>query len=164
MGVTKYDDLPENQATTALRESAQTARERKAMQRMGGDSLRYFRTDSAGDYAWSGQLDTQSVQDASTGFANFLLTFTSTSAPAFLSSLVVEVEASSDGVSWSPQAHTTSSAGGYNWIVGGAGVSAAEPYKMKYQLNLRGPYNHYRRFKIQALTTSPVTISVTRVL
>lgn len=164
MGVTRFDDLPENQATATLREAAQNAKERKAMQRMGGDSLRYFRTDNAGDYAWSGRLDTQSVQSSNDGLANFLLTFTSGNAPAFMSSLVVEVEVSSDGVSWSPQAHTTSPVGGYNWTVGGAGVSAAEPNKVKYQLNLRGPYNHYRRFKIQALTTSPVTVVVTRVL
>lgn len=164
MGVTNFDYLPENQAAATLREAAQIAKERKAMQRMGGDSLRYFRTDDAGAFAWSGRLDTQSVQDASTGLANFLIILTSSRAPAFLASMVVEVEGSTDGVSWAPQPHTTGPTDGYNWVLGGAGIANAEPYKMKFQINIRGPYNHYRRFKVQALTTSPVSISVSRIL
>lgn len=160
MGVTRYDDLSENQAASSLREADQTVRERKAMQRMGGSNLRYFRTDS--DWLWSGRLDTQSVQSSATGLARFLITLTSPSVTSFLGCIVVEVEKSPDGITWTHQPPFSSPFGGADWELTNEAVVAAEPYKLKFALALQGPYNEYRRFKVQGLTSSPVAISATR--
>ncbi|WP_437770606.1 hypothetical protein [Arthrobacter sp. KNU40] len=164
MGVTNYDSLLENQAAHTLREAAQTASERKAMQRIGGSSLRYYRTNNAGSYAWSGRLDTVSAQSSTTGLARFLVNFTSSANEAFMSSIVVEVEQSTDGVTWTPLPWSTSPVGGFDWQVQDAGVVNTEAFNAKYDLFLRGPLNAYRRFKIQALTSDPVSISLTRTL
>ena len=161
--MTSYDYLPENMATTLLREADQIPRERKAMQRVGSASVRYYRIDNSGTWLWSGRLDTQSAQSTATGLAYFLITFTSSTSPAFLTSCVVEVESSTDGITWTPLRSVTS-AFGPNWKLQEAGVVNAEPYKAKYDLQLPGPYNDSRRFKVQALSTDPVTISVTRTL
>ena len=163
MGVTNYDFLLENQAASLLKEAAQTASERKAMQRVGSYSVRYYRTDSAGAWLWSGRLDTQSAQSTSTGFARFLIVLTSTTSAAFLSSCVVEVEESTDGVTWTPQRPITSPFG-FNWELQEAGVVGAEPYKAKYDLFLQGGYDQYRRYKVQALSSDPVSISYVRTL
>lgn len=164
MGVTKYDSLPENQAASTLREAVQAANERKAMQRVGGSNLRYYRTNNSGTWAWSGQLDTVSAQSGTTGLARFLVSFTSSTNIAFMSSIVVEVEQSSDATTWTAMPWSSSAFGGFDWQVQDGGVVNAEPYKAKYDLFLRGPVNSYRRFKIQALTSDPVSISLTRTL
>lgn len=158
MGVTSFDSLPQNQAVSALREAAQVVNERKAMQRAGGSSIRYYRTDSPGDWLWSGRLDTQSTQSTTTGYARFLVELTSSTSVAFMSSCVVEVESSSDGVTWAPLPAP------FNWFLQDAGVMNAEPYKAKYEVSLQGLYNSYRRFKVQALTSDPVSISAVRIL
>lgn len=158
MGVTNFDNLIENQAVSTLRDAAQTMNERKAVQRVGGSSVRYYRTDSPGAWLWTGQLDTQSLQSSTTGFARFSVAFTSSTSAAFMSSCVADVESSSDGITWAPQ-HAP-----FNWFLQDAGVVNAEPYKAKYELSLQGPYNDYRRFKVQALTSDPVSINAVRIL
>lgn len=163
MGVTNFDNLVENQAVSTLREAAQVMHERKAMQLAGGSSIRYFRTDSPGAWLWSGQLDTVSAQSSGTGLARFLLVFTSTVNIAFMSSCVVEAEGSSDGLVWTPLPSSPGPSTA-NWKLQDAGVINGEPYKAKYDLSLQGPVNEYRRFKVQALTSDPVSISAVRTL
>jgi hypothetical protein len=163
MGVTNVDNLIENQAVSTLRDAAQVVNERKALQRVGGSSVRYYRTDSPGSWLWSGRLDTQSLQSSTTGFARFSVVFLSSTSVAFMSSCVVEVESSTDGVTWSPQLPAPAPAT-FSWLVQDAGVINAEPYKAKYEVSLQGPYNDYRRFKVQALTSDPVSISAVRIL
>lgn len=162
MGITRYDDLPENQAAAAVREATQAAQERKAMQRFGGSNLRYYRTDSPGAWLWSGQLDFESGQSAGTGMARFIIYFTSSTSDTFLSSISVVVEGSSDGITWSPQPWKSSSGGNYDWTVQDGSAFSAQPFKIIYDIIMRGPYMAYRRFKVQALTSAPVTISFVR--
>lgn len=165
MGVTNYDALPENQLAANLRNATQTARERKARQRIGGSSIRYYRTDNTGTYAWSGQLDTPSAQSPTTiGYAVFVVTLTSTTSPAFLSSISAQVESSTDGVTWTPIPWLAAPFGAPDWTLNEADAIEAEPFKATYRMFHGGALNSYRRFKLQALTTDPVSISLTRVL
>ncbi|MEW1950663.1 hypothetical protein AB0280_15540 [Pseudarthrobacter sp902506025] len=164
MGVTNVDSLLENHAVSTLRDAAQLMNERKAMQRVGGSSVRYFRTDSPGAWLWTGQIDTVPAAAGSfSGLARFLVILTSGTSVALMSSCVVEVEGSTDGVTWVSLPAATGPGAG-NWTLQDAGVINAEPYKSKYELRLDGPYNEYRRFKVQALSSDPVAISTTRIL
>ncbi|MDR6794743.1 hypothetical protein J2X12_004325 [Pseudarthrobacter oxydans] len=150
-----------NQAVAAVKEAQQQARERKAMQRVGGSSVRYFITDSAGSWIWSGRVDFQSAQSPGTGMANFNILLTSSTSPAFLAAVAVTVESSSDGVTWVP-----SRSKGLNdpWRVQEGSVLTAMPYVAIYEVEMRGTYMEYRRFKVQAMTSDPVAISVARTL
>lgn len=159
MGV--LDLLPEGQAVAALKEAQQQARERKAMQRVGASSVRYFITDSAGVWLWSGRLDFQSGQSPGTGMANFNVLLTSSTSPAFLSAVAITVESSGDGITWSP---SRSVAAGDPWRVQEGSVLTAQAYVATYEIEMRGSYLEYRRFKVQALTSDPVAISAVRTL
>lgn len=165
MGVTRFDDLPENRVPVALRDARQTAAERKAGQFVGGSSIRYFRTDLPSALAF--QLTATHPQFTSSGIAKLQITLTSDIAAAFLASLVVEVDTSTDGGStWSPQVPLESTLGGSNyWELRAGDPVGAEPFKAKFTMNhLHTPVGSWRRVRVQALTTVPVTIVVEQLL
>lgn len=161
MGVTNFDNLPQNQAATTLRAAEQALNERKAMQRVGKSSVSYYRTNDAGSYLWSGRLDFQSGQSPTVGMANFMVNLTSSASPAFLSALVATVESSSDGVTWN---QIRSDGSSNPWRMQEGSVVTAQPYVAAYEVIMTGTYMEYRRFKVQALTSDPVSISVVRTL
>lgn len=161
MGLTNFDALPENLAMTRLREAQQTAQERKgSAQRVAGSNLRYFRTSNTGEYAWEGQTDFQSPQAPSTGGAFFTITLTSQNAPVFLNDLVVEVFKSNDGgdtyTEVDPFELTTV------WTLLPAAPIGITPYEARWLFYLHSTLDDYVAFKLQALTTDVVTITVER--
>jgi hypothetical protein len=162
MGVTNYDNLRENKLETTLRESRQVRLERKgSSQRVAGANLRYFRTDNTGEFAWTGQADLQSPQSPSTGGAFFTVTLEAETTPIFLHDLVVELYTSSDsGSTWDPVAITSTT---HTYTLQPAAEIIITPHEAAYLLSLAAPLDTYMAFKLQALTTAPVTIAVERI-
>ena len=166
MGVTNFDNLPQNLPQTMLGEARQVARERKgSSQRVAGANLRYFRVDNTGEFVWSGRVDTQSVQSSSTGFAFFIITLTSSVAPVFLARVVAEYFESNDsGATWTAVVLVGSPFTRPPMTVRPLVGIEVEPYESKWLVSIIDDYNDYRAFKIQALATDLVSIGVERVL
>lgn len=158
MGVTNFDNLPQNIAQTRLNEARQVLNERKgSAQRVAGSNVRFFRIENEGDYAWSGQASTVSPQDAARGGAFFVVTLTSQVAPVFLSDLVVELFKSTDsGVTYLPVTD-----GSATYRVEPIAPIAITPYESAYFVSLGAVLNTYLAFKLQALATDDVSIDVT---
>jgi hypothetical protein len=163
MGVTNFDNLPQNIAQTRLIEARQIANERKgSAQRVAGSNLRYFRTNNSGTYAWTGLLDKPSAAASSTGITYFTITLTSATAPTFLSDLVLEPFTSPDGVTWTAYVPTTGPFGYQGYLLRAEDAASVTPYESKYFVSMSGTLNDHRAFKLQALSTDEVAISVVR--
>lgn len=161
MGVTRFDDLPQNRPVTIMREARQVLDELKgSSQRTAGASLMYHRTNGAEPYAWTGQLSTASPGAPSIGNAFFDIVLTAANADVFLNDLVLELYRSTDsGATYNPVDPTTAN---MSFFLRPAAPIGITPYQTRWLLSISGPINTYAAFALQALTTDTVTISVTR--
>lgn len=99
MGVTNFDNLPQNIVTSRLRESQQVLREQKgSTQVTSGNNLRYYTVDSPGQFAWSRRLPTSDV--FWTYDEEFEITLTAKAQEYPLTDLAATVYTSNDGSSW----------------------------------------------------------------
>lgn len=164
MGVTNFDNLPQNHAATRIAEARQVQRELKGSpQRSAGANLRYHRITHETEFLWSGRVDGPYQQSFSTGQARLVITLTSMNAEAFLARLAIEYYGSSDsGTTWSkidivgtpfnPPALQISPLTGV----------LVEPYTAKWQIFIRDSVNVYRAIKVQALSTDIGVLSIVR--
>ena len=169
MGVTNYDNLPQNLARTSMAETRQVMRERKAAQRVAGANLRYFTSQSASDFDWTGQL-TGAAGDPSMGICIFNVLLVSETSRVPLVDLAVDVYVSTDGgATWNPYSRRQSQIDGWAqsgpqlsyYLVENPGVlnGANESWWNFWMLGVK---NTWVAFKLQATGIDKVAISLTR--
>lgn len=165
MGVTNYDNLPENVVESRLREAQQAMRELKGTsQSFGDDSLYYHRRSNVGEFAWSGRVDSPAPQPGSGG-AFFEATVYSPNVEVALSDLVLEVFVSSDGITWTPYTTLDSFntvSPNLNYYCDRKPASNNVPNEASWIIGLIANLNARAAFKLQALSTDDVSISVVR--
>lgn len=169
MGVTRFDDLPENRLQRELINARQVTREIKGSpQRVSGANLAFFVSESTSTYDWSGRLDTLAFSGL--GYANLRVTLTSKTAKVPLTDLAVILYYSNDGVTWIEYPYAQGMADSYNGVnpqilrhievLQGADVA---PFTSEFAITLYGQYNIRAAVKLQAVGSDEVTIAVARV-
>ncbi|NQD39959.1 hypothetical protein [Glutamicibacter halophytocola] len=153
MGVTNFDNLPQNAVATTLREARQQAREQKgSLQQTTGNNLRYFIYESGPGMVWQGDV---------TGYPTFIqpsfdLTITAKHADTFLAEVCVELYGSSDGgATWTPYEYPQ------GVLASQANSGSFIPKQQKWRIDLYAI--GYRGFKFQVLATDEVSVAITRV-
>ena len=168
MGVTRLDDLPERRLLRAVTDARQVARERKGSpQRASGANLAYFISESTSTHDWSGRLDTLAFSGL--GYAGLSITLTSGKAVVPLADIAVTVYTSTNGTNWTEYPYAKGLADSYNGVnpqitrfisvLQGAEVA---PNTSVYSLVLYGQYDARAAFKVQAVGSDELSISVTR--
>lgn len=99
MGVTNYDNLPQNIVETRLKEARQTLIEQKgSLQVNAGNSIFYYLVDGVGAGEFS-----ELFQKVGSGPVTVLIRFVSTFVETPLADMMVELWLSTDGVNFTPQ-------------------------------------------------------------
>lgn len=153
MGVTNFDNLPQNIVTTVLRDARQQLREQKgSLQRTTGNNLRYYVYDSGSDMVWQGNV---------TGYPTWIqpsfdLIVTAKNADTFLADVAVEMYGSPNGgQSWTLYEYPE----GILVSPGSSGVFVPKQQIWRVDIYATG----YRGFKFQVLATDEVSVSVVRI-
>lgn len=166
MGVTNFDNLPQNIVQTRLREIRQVEREQKgSMQRTTGNNLRYFTIDSPGEFAWSGRLPSDS-SSFSLKYEHFDIVLTSKTQVVPLADVAIILYTSSDGVNWVEAPHyinySNPSDRSINYFLTEMKGSATSDFKSRWTLTMGALESTWLAFKVQALATDEVAMSIVR--
>lgn len=164
MGVTNYDNLPEQAVETTMRRIAQTAKERKGKQRTGGASSRFFTSENPGQFDWSGKLSTPDPQSPTFGIKQFLVTLTAERVNFLQDDLVKEVYVSSDsGATWKRHTYKDATKLVPPYAFYGASrypTTVNDLHISKWLLSFDGPLNTWVAFKLQVIADDRVSISM----
>ena len=170
MGVTNFDNLIQNLPVTKLVDAQQISKERKSAQRIAGASLRYFTSETADTFDWSGQL-TKPTGSVDFGYETFEVLLTSETVSVPLVDAALKMFASENsGATWDEYTYADSASESRSPFVGHAmsfdiirspGATNG-PGESRWFVSVVGFINHYAAFKIQVAGMDEVTISVTR--
>lgn len=170
MGVTRYDDLPENRMVRSLQDARQVSRERKGSnQRTGGSNIAFFVSSSANTYDWSGAVNGTSGS-TDYGFNQFVVTLTSETAIVPLVDLAATFYYAADGVNFIEYTQEHSSSDSWNFVAPEihfgleplAGTSNAT-HELKFRVWISARINTVVAFKLQVVGSDEVTIAIARI-
>lgn len=170
MGVTRYGDLPENVAVRRLQDARQVSRERKGSnQRTGGSNIAFFVSASDDTYDWIGLVDGP-TGNPDYGLAQFVVTLTASVAIVPLIDVALVVYYSPDGITYTEYTEEDSSSDAWNMTAPEMGFGI-EPltgvtnpaHELQFRAGLNARMNTRAAFKLQAVGSDEVEISVTRV-
>ncbi|MBV1778670.1 hypothetical protein KRR55_06030 [Paeniglutamicibacter sp. ABSL32-1] len=166
MGVTNFDNLPQNIVTSRLRDAQQIAREQKgSMQRTSGNNLRYHTVESPAPFAWSGKLP--SGTGPAVGLI-FQITLASTTQEFQLADVAIEVFTSSNGVSWLEAPHQPNFSDPNDplitYSVEEMQSTGTPPNVLSWILILAAAPETWLAFKAQAFSTDEISMSIVRTM
>jgi hypothetical protein len=170
MGVTRFDDAPENRLISSLIDSRQTARERKgSVQRVSGGNLAFLVSETEDLFDWSGLLDGPGGVPTY-GQARFVITLTSSTGGVPLVDVAVVVYYSPDGITWEEYTYERGESDQYGGVspemfraLDVAPGADNGPGEVRYALQLFGKENTHAAFKLQVAGIDAVSINVTRI-
>ncbi|TFD14175.1 hypothetical protein E3T26_08610 [Cryobacterium sp. TMT1-21] len=160
--------MPENKLTRAVIDARQVARERKgSAQRVSGSNLAFITSESSSTFDWSGRLDTLAFSGL--GYAGLSITLTSQTAVVPMTDIAITLYTSTNGVNWTEYSYGKGIADSYNGVSPQMtraisvlqGAEVAE-YTSLYSLVLYGDYNARAAFKVQAVGSDSLAISIAR--
>lgn len=166
MGVTNFDNLPQNIVETRLREMRQVGREQKgSLQVTSGNNLRYFTVDNTGEFAWKGRLPSNPSQ-FSVYYEHFDIELTAVNQLFPLTDIGVTLYTSSDGVSWHEAPHLIDFSDpndrNIGYFIHEMKGLETENYKSLWSLTIGARESTWLAIKVQALTTDEVSMSIVR--
>lgn len=167
MGVTNFDNLPQNIVESRLREMKQLEREQKgSMQRTTGNNLRYFIVDNPGEFAWSGKLPTHPTSEFFIYGVELEVTLTSENQEFPFTDLAFVQYTSNNGTDWyeAPYYPNYSDPNDreITCVKSESKGQSVTPFKSKWHISMSARQSTWLALKLQALSTDKVTLSIVR--
>lgn len=170
MGVTRIDGLPERRVVTTIADARQVSRERKGSSvKVTGANLAYITSQTGSTYDWSGPLD-GAAGSPTYRQARFTITLTSSKAEVPLVDLAATLYYSPTGSGYTEYPvrqyylDTYTGTGGpelWRQLRVNPGVENG-PGESRWTFHVFGKVGSFIAFKLQAVGTDELTISITR--